>query len=113
MESSDKAKGKEVEEKKEKEKEGKGEAQKKKKLVEKVSRKDRFFFTARMKEEKKEKEGQKKDRRPRERQVLGKSGRWVFLLFAVKAELAVCQCCSGSIAEKDGDDGKEAAAAGS
>ena len=30
--------------------------------------------------------------------------------FAVGAELAVCQGCSGRIAEMDGDDGKDAAA---
>ena len=34
---------------------------------------------ARMKEEKKEKECRKRDRRPRARQVLEKSGRWLFL----------------------------------
>ena len=39
-----------------------------------------LFFTARMKEEKKEKEDRKRNKRPRERQVLGKSGRWHFLL---------------------------------
>ena len=29
--------------------------------------------------------------------------------FAIWAELAVCHCCSGRIAEKDGDDGKDEA----
>ena len=33
--------------------------------------------------------------------------------FAIGAELVVCQCCSGRIAEKDGDDGKDAAAGSS
>ena len=39
-----------------------------------------FFFTERMKGEKKGKGCQKKNIRPRARQVLGKSGRWLFLL---------------------------------
>ena len=46
-----------------------------------------LFFTARMKEEKKEKEGQKEgqkeDRRPRTTEVLGKSGRSLFLLISL------------------------------
>ena len=42
----------------------------------KVQRKDRHIFTAKRQEE----EVGKKGRRPRARQLLGKSGRWLFLL---------------------------------
>ena len=75
----------------------------KKKLMEKVQRKDRTFLHGEdeRKEEKKEKEIQMKNRRPRERD---KSS-----LLAIGAESAVCHSCSGRIAEKDGDDGKDAA----
>ena len=50
---------------------------------------------------KEEKKGRKSDKSPRTGQVLGKSGRWL------------CQRCSRRIAEKDGDDGKVAAAGSS
>ena len=66
-----------------------------------------------MKEEKKEKEGRKRNGRPRARQALGKSGRGLFLLLLLVAELAMCQHCSGRTAEKDGDDGRDAAAGSS
>ena len=105
MESSEKAKIKEVQkkrqEKKWKKEKEKGETQKKK-LVEKCKEKIVSLFTARMTEEKKEKEGRKRDRRPRWKMALSP--------FAFGAELAVCQRCSGRTAEKDGDDGKNAAA---
>ena len=81
---SEEAKGREVEEKKRK---------KKKRKVKKRRR-----------------VGGKKCRRevdvPKQDQTLGKSGRCLFLLFALGAKLAVCQRCSGRTAEKDGDDGK-------
>ena len=65
--------------KREKETEEEGEAQKKK-LVEKYKGKMVSLFMAGRKEEEKEKEGVKKNRSPRVRQVLRKSGRWLFLL---------------------------------
>ena len=68
-----KRKEKDVEKKKNQEE--KGEVQKEE-LVEKVQRKDRHIFTAKRQEE----EVGKKGRRPRARQLLGKSGRWLFLL---------------------------------
>ena len=92
-----------------------GEVQKKN-LVEQWQRKDSKSLHGgdeRRKKQKKEKEGRKRDRRPRTRHVLGKSGRWLFLLFAFGAELVVCQRCNGRTAEKDGDDGKNAAAGSS
>ena len=66
-----------------------------------------------MKEDKKEKEGRKRNGRPRARQALEKSGRGLFLLLLLVAELAMCQHCSGRTAEKDGDDGRDAAAGSS
>ena len=71
--------------------------------MEKVQRKDRTFLHGEdeRKEEKKEMEGQMKNRRPRKRDKPS--------LLAIGAELAVCHSCSGRIAEKDGDDGKDAA----
>ena len=101
--SSGKAKEREVEEEEEEE-------QKKMMMVERVQREDRKLLYARIKEEKKGKEGRKRNGRPRARQVLGKSGRWLFLLPASGAELALCQRCSRRIAEQAGDDGKVAAA---
>ena len=75
-----------------------------KKCKERIAR----FLTARRKEEEKEKEGRKRDRRPRARQVLEKSGRWLFLLVLLgQSGLSV------NAAEKDGDDGKVAAAGSS
>ena len=87
-------------EKKKKGKE-KGEIQKKK-LVEKCKEKIVSLFTERMKEEKKRKGRQKERQTPRWKMALSP--------FAFGAELAVCQRCSGRTAEKDGDDGKNAAA---
>ena len=72
-----------MEEEEEKEKEEKGEARKKK-WVEKVQRKDRTFLHGEDERRKKVKEGQKKNRRPRARHVLGKSGRWLFLLLLME-----------------------------
>ena len=51
-----------------------------KKMVEAVQGKMVSLLSVGRKEEEKENEGRKKDRRPRARQVLGKSGRWLFLL---------------------------------
>ena len=45
-------------------------------------------------EEEKEKKGRKSDNSPRTRQVLVKSGRWLFLLMLLVTELAMCQRCS-------------------
>ena len=61
-----------------------------------------------MKGEKKGKEGEKRNRRPRARQVLGslEDGSFSFCYWGRIG----CQCCSGRIAEKDGDDGKDEAA---
>ena len=80
MEVSEEAEGKEVEEKDEECKEEKGEVLKEE-FVETMQRKDRKFFTAERKDEEVEKKGRKSDRRRRARQALGKSGRWLFLLW--------------------------------
>ena len=100
---------KEVEEEKwEKEKEETGEARKSK-LVEKVQRKDRTFLHG---EDQRRKE---RKRRPKEKQTSqgetspGEVWKMALSPFAIWAELAVCHCCSGRIAEKDGDDGKDEA----
>ena len=53
----------------------------KKQLVEKGERKDcKLFFEVKLKKEEKEKNGRKSDKRSRTRQLLGKSGRLLFLL---------------------------------
>ena len=54
-------------------------------------------------ERRKERKGRQKERQ---------TPRWKMALspFAFGAELVVCPCCSGRTAEKDGDDGKDAAA---
>ena len=54
------------------------------------------LISERMKEEKKVKEGRKRNRRPRARQVLGKSGRWLFLfLLLVQTWLCVNAAAEG------------------
>ena len=77
---------------------------KKKKLVEEVPRKGGKSRYGR-EERRRERKGRQKERQ---------TPRWKMALFpiAVGAELVVCPCCSGRTAEKDGDDGKDAAAGG-
>ena len=67
------------------------------------------LITVRRKEDEKEKECRKRDGRPRARHALGKSGRWPFLLLLLEQKWFVSQRCSGRTAEKDEDDGKDAA----
>ena len=60
--------------------------------------------------------GKERNGRPKEKQTsqgvtdLGEVWKMALSPYAVGAELAVCQFCSGRMAEKDGDDGKDAAA---
>ena len=70
-----------------------------KELLEKVQR-IASFLTAKRKEEEKAKKGRKSDKRSRTRQVLEKSGR-LLSPGAFGTELALCQCCSTRIADKD------------
>ena len=63
------------------------------------------FFTAKRKEEEVGKNGRKSDRRPRAGQVLGKSGRWLFLLVLLGQNwLCVNVAAEGSQERKNGDD---------
>ena len=102
--SSKKSTGKEAEEKEEE-----GEVQKKK-LVEEVQRKDGTSPCGR-EERRGERKGRPKDGQASKSETsLGKVWKMALSLNAVGAELVVCQRCSGRIAEKNGDDGKNAAA---
>ena len=80
---------------------------KKKKRRNKCAARIMSLFTARMRGEKKEKDGRKRDRRP------GEVWKMALSPLAFGAELVMCQRCSGWAAEKDGDDGKNAAAGSS
>ena len=72
------------------------------------------LFTARMKEEKKEKARRRRDRQTSQSETsLGEICKMAHSPFAFGAELALCQRCTGKIAEKDGDDGKHAAGSSS
>ena len=80
MASSEEAEGKEVEDKEEEK--GKEEKVKYRRRSWWKTCKERIkgFMEAKRKEEEVEKKGRKSNRRPRARQVLGRSGRWLFLL---------------------------------
>ena len=99
--------------KKKREKEEGGEEQKKKKLVEEVPRKDGKSPYGRD-ERRRERKGRPKARQtPKSETSFGEVWKMALSPFAFWAELAVCQRCSGRTAEKDGDDGKDAAEGGS
>ena len=98
-----------MEEKEEKEEKKKKEKYRRRRWWKKCKERIVSLITVRRKEDEKEKECRKRDGRPRARHALGKSGRWPFLLLLLEQKWLVCQRCSGRTAEKDGDDGKDAA----
>ena len=71
------------------------------------------LFTARMKEDEREKKRQTEKRTSQSETSNGEVWKMALSLSVFVAELSVCQCCSGRTAEKDGDDGKDAAAGSS
>ena len=99
---------------KKKDKKTKSEAQKEE-LVEQTQRKDcKLSYCEEERRREGTKNGRNSDERPRTGHVLGKSGRLLFLLvLLVQNRLCVNAADEGRIAEKDGDNGKVAAAASS
>ena len=62
----------------------------------------------------KERKGRQKERQTSQSETsLGEIWKMALSLLASGAVLFVCQCCSGRTAEKDGDDGRNAAAGSS
>ena len=91
MASSEEAGGEEAQEEDEKRKEAKG-----KYSWRKCKERIASFFNAKRKEEEVGKKVTKSDRRPRARQILGKSGRWLFLLeLVVQSRLCVNAAAEG------------------
>ena len=98
--------------KKRKKKKEEGEVQKKE-MVENVQREDCKPLHD---EDERGKEGKRRQREKRTSQSetsLGEVWKRTLSPFALGAELAMCQHCSGRTAEKDGNDGKDAAAGSS